>query len=112
VCFSGVFAGTDELKSVMEGDSVTLNSSLTEIQKGDVIFWRFGPSRIATTNGVKNMIYDGPDGRFRDRLKLDDETGSLTIMNITTNHTGVYEVEISGSNSSSTHRFNVTVYGE
>jgi len=116
VCSSGVFAGTDELKSVsvMKGDSVSLNSDLTEIQNGDDIIWRFGPNKnlIARTDGVNYMIFDGPDGRFRNRLKLDDKTGSLTIMNITNNHTGVYEVKIIGSSSSSTHRFNVTVYGE
>ncbi|XP_039538633.1 SLAM family member 5-like [Pimephales promelas] len=113
-CLVGVFAGTDELKSVsvMEGDSVSLNSGLTEIQNGDDIIWRFGPNRslIAITDGVNNMIYDVPNGRFRDRLKLDNKTGSLTIMNITTDHTGVYEVKISGISSSSTYRFTVTVY--
>jgi len=111
-----VFAGTDELKSVsvMKGDSVSLNSGLTEIQNGDEIMWTFGPNRslIARTDGVKNTISDVPDGRFRHRLKLDNKTGSLTIMNITNNHTGVYEVKISNSRSSSTHRFTVTVYGE
>ncbi|KAK7136662.1 hypothetical protein R3I93_016874 [Phoxinus phoxinus] len=110
----GVFAGTDELNSVsvMEGDSVSLNSGLTEIQKGDVIIWTFGNNGplIAKTNGVKNMIPDDLDGRFRDRLELDKKNGSLTIMNITTDHAGVYKVEIS-SRSSSKHRFTVTVYG-
>ncbi|XDV24164.1 hypothetical protein PO909_028413, partial [Leuciscus waleckii] len=112
-CLVGVFA--DELKSVsvMEGDSVTLNSSLTEIQTGEEIMWRFGTNGplIAKTDGVKNTIPDDLDGRFRDRLKLDEKTGSLTIMNITANHTGVYEVKISRSSSSSTYRFTVTVYG-
>ncbi|XDV24051.1 hypothetical protein PO909_028339 [Leuciscus waleckii] len=112
-CLVGVFA--DELKSVsvMEGDSVTLNSSLTEIQKDEDIKWTFGTNRnlIAKTDGVNNMIADNPDVRFRDRLKLDNKTGSLTIMNIRTEDAGVYEVKISRSNSSSsTYRFNVTVY--
>ncbi|XDV24165.1 hypothetical protein PO909_028414 [Leuciscus waleckii] len=96
----------------MEGDSVTLNSSLTEIQTGEEIMWRFGTngSLIAKTDGVKNTIPDDLDGRFRDRLKLDKKTGSLTIMNITTEDAGVYEVKISRSSSPSTYRFNVTVY--
>ncbi|XDV24174.1 hypothetical protein PO909_028423, partial [Leuciscus waleckii] len=114
-CLVGVFAGTDAVKSVsvMEGDSVTLNSSLTEIQRGEEIFWRFGTNRslIAKTDGVKNTIYNVLDWRFRDRLKLDEKTGSLTIMNIRTEDAGVYEVKISGSSSSSTYRFTVTVYG-
>ncbi|XDV24175.1 hypothetical protein PO909_028424 [Leuciscus waleckii] len=111
----GVFADTDAVKSVsvMEGDSVTLNSSLTEIQRDEEIFWRFGTNGplIAKTDGVKNTIPDVLDGRFRDRLKLDNKTGSLTIMNIRTEHAGVYEVEISGSSSETKHRFTVTVYG-
>ncbi|XP_039538733.1 uncharacterized protein LOC120486637 isoform X2 [Pimephales promelas] len=113
-CLVGVFAGTDELKSVsvMEGDSVSLNSGLTEIQRGEKILWALGRNRdlIAETDGVKNTFNDRPDGRFRGRLKLDKKTGSLTIMNITTDHTGVYVLDISGISSSSTYRFTVTVY--
>ncbi|KAK7136675.1 hypothetical protein R3I93_016883 [Phoxinus phoxinus] len=113
-CLVGVFAGTDELKSVsvMEGDSVSLNSGLTEIQKDEQIIWTFNRSLLAINNGVNNTIPDDLDERFRDRLKLDKKTGSLTIMNIRTEHAGVYEVKISRRSSSSTHRFNVTVYGE
>ncbi|XDV22901.1 hypothetical protein PO909_027669 [Leuciscus waleckii] len=117
LCFwrlDGVCADTDEVKSVsvMEGDSVTLNSPLTEIQRDEEIMWRFGTNGplIAKTDGVKNTIPDDLDERFRDRLKLDWKTGSLTIMNIRTEHAGVYEVEISDSRSSTTYRFTVTVY--
>ncbi|XP_059425043.1 uncharacterized protein LOC132159516 isoform X3 [Carassius carassius] len=89
----GVF-GVD-VKSVMEGDSVTLYTDLTEIQKADLITWTFGPgrTRIAQINRMAHRIslYDDVlDGRFRDRLKLDHQTGSLTITNITTQHTGLY----------------------
>ncbi|KAL0160610.1 hypothetical protein M9458_044335, partial [Cirrhinus mrigala] len=37
-----------------------------------------------------------PDGNeiFRDRLKVDYKTGSLTITNITTAHYGLYELTI------------------
>ncbi|XP_050950278.1 CD48 antigen-like [Labeo rohita] len=88
----GVF-GVD-VKSVMEGDSVTLQTDLTEIKRDDLITWTFGTenTRIAQINGLINMVYDGPNGIFRDRLKLDHQTGSLTITNITTEHSGLYSV--------------------
>ncbi|XP_067252753.1 uncharacterized protein [Chanodichthys erythropterus] len=46
------------------------------------------------------------DERFKDRLKLDNQTGSLTIMNTTTTDSGVYEVIIRGSKTT----FSVSVY--
>jgi len=112
VCFPGVFV---ESVSVMEGDSVTLNSDLSEIRESDEILWKSGVenSLIAEINrpARKFSTYYGPDGRFRDRLKLDNQTGSLTIMNITTEHEGHYELEINGAMWSS-KTFSVSVYGK
>ncbi|XP_039538668.1 T-cell surface antigen CD2-like [Pimephales promelas] len=107
---TGVFV---ESVSVMEGDSVTLNSDLSEIRESDEILWKSGVenSLIAEINrpARKFSTYYGPDGRFRDRLKLDNQTGSLTIMNITTEHEGHYELEINGAMWSS-KTFSVSVY--
>ncbi|XP_067271074.1 SLAM family member 5-like [Pseudorasbora parva] len=94
----GVFG---ESVSVMEGDSVTLNTDLTEIQEDDDILWRYGAensliAEISRAAGVFSTYDDVPDGRFRDRLKLDHQTGSLTITNISTEHAGDYELKISG----------------
>ncbi|KAG1935414.1 hypothetical protein F2P79_019256 [Pimephales promelas] len=109
-----VLAVYDEVKSVSvtEGDSVSLNSDLTEIKDDDVILWRFGDENtlIAEIDVLEDRItvYDDvPDGRFRDRLKLDDQTGSLTITHTTTEHTGVYRLEMTRNLSKS---FNLTVY--
>ncbi len=112
----------DKVKSmtVMVGDSVPLRPDPTYIQGYDVIRWRFGQQKslvaeINRTAGIFNT-YDGPDGRFRDRLKLDHQTGSLTITNTRTTDAGLYEAEISSSSSRyTTHHtqsFNVTVKGE
>ncbi|XDV22894.1 hypothetical protein PO909_027664, partial [Leuciscus waleckii] len=70
----------------MEGDSVSLNSGLTEMKDDDVIQWRFGDentviAEINVTAGRITVYDDVLDGRFRDRLKLDNQTGSLTITN-------------------------------
>uniref|UniRef100_A0A8C1V6L3 Ig-like domain-containing protein n=1 Tax=Cyprinus carpio TaxID=7962 RepID=A0A8C1V6L3_CYPCA len=98
--------------SVKEGDSVTLNSSLTEIQTDDKIAWTFGPnmSLIAKISRETQNIHDGPDGRFKDRLKLDHQTGSLTIRNTRTTDSGLYEVTISNSRTEMNYKFTVTVY--
>jgi len=112
VCSSGVFGDS---VSVMEGDSVTLHTD-TQIREDDYIMWTFGAEKalIAKLNKKKQIFstYDDvPDGRFRGRLKLDDQTGSLTITNTTTEHTGVYTLEIRGLKLTS-KTFSVSVYGE
>uniref|UniRef100_A0A8C1C7Q0 Immunoglobulin domain-containing protein n=1 Tax=Cyprinus carpio carpio TaxID=630221 RepID=A0A8C1C7Q0_CYPCA len=111
----GVFGDTDTVKSVSvkEGDSVTLQINVTEIQTDDKIDWKFGTNKILIVKirAKTSKIFDGPDGRFRDRLKLDHQTGSLIITNTRTTDSGLYEVKISSSSSEDTHRFNVTVNG-
>uniref|UniRef100_A0A8C1CSH2 Ig-like domain-containing protein n=1 Tax=Cyprinus carpio carpio TaxID=630221 RepID=A0A8C1CSH2_CYPCA len=95
------------------GNSVTLNSDVTEIHEDNDILWKFGAenSLIAKISRAKRIFtYDGPDGRFRDRLKLDNQTGSLTITNITTQHDGHYELETDGPMWWSTKTFSVSVY--
>ncbi|KAL1252125.1 hypothetical protein QQF64_019921 [Cirrhinus molitorella] len=94
---NGAFGVPEEIKSVlvMEGDSVTLYPDVTEIQKTELILWTFGSesNRIAQINRMANKIslYDDIlDGRFRDKLKVDHQTGSLTITNTTAEHTGLY----------------------
>ncbi|XP_042605451.1 CD48 antigen-like [Cyprinus carpio] len=94
-----VFGEEVKLVSVMEGDSVTLNSGLTEIMDDDQIQWRFQSENtlIAEINKRADSmtVYDDVlDGRFRNRLKLNNQTGSLTITNTTTQHAGVYELLI------------------
>ncbi|XP_057181287.1 uncharacterized protein LOC130548490 isoform X4 [Triplophysa rosa] len=109
----GVFgADADEVKSVMEGDSVTLHTRLTHIQRRDQILWMFGPrdTRIADIHNQKPNTYD-ETGRFRDRLKLDGQTGSLTITNITSTDSGLYKLLIISDRETSGNTFNVNVYG-
>ncbi|XP_039538670.1 carcinoembryonic antigen-related cell adhesion molecule 1-like [Pimephales promelas] len=101
--------------SVMEGDSVTLNTDAETKQQED-IKWYFNDIRIAEISGDLSDICtdvqceDG-DERFRNRLKLDNQTGSLTITNITNTLSGLYELKLISSSSISEKIFNVTVYG-
>ncbi|XP_077081418.1 uncharacterized protein LOC143735219 [Siphateles boraxobius] len=108
---SGV--GSDEV-SVMEGDSVILYTGVTTNQQKD-IKWYFKDIRIAEINGDLNrtctdvQCNEGTE-RFRDKLELDHQTGSLTIGNINTIDSGVYELNIISS-SISGKIFNVSVHG-
>ncbi|XP_056095277.1 uncharacterized protein LOC130073728 [Rhinichthys klamathensis goyatoka] len=109
----GVSNGTDEV-SLMEGDSVTLYTK-TEINQGVRIKWYFNDILIGRISGDQSktctdvQCNNGTDGRFRDRLKLDHHTGSLTIMNITTEHAGDYKLKFSSSSSGKI--FKVAVHG-
>ncbi|KAL0153311.1 hypothetical protein M9458_051390, partial [Cirrhinus mrigala] len=102
--FVTVYENVEE-KSVNEG-SVTLNSD-TEIQRDDQILWMFGDQDtvIAQIKGGTGETHDGADGRFRDRLELDEETGSLTITDIETEHTGLYKLLIISSREISCKKF-------
>ncbi|XP_050951567.1 uncharacterized protein LOC127154202 [Labeo rohita] len=95
----------------MEGDSVTLHTD-TDIQGNDaVIEWMFGAENpdivIAEINRAAN-INNVNNERFRDRVKMDSKTGSLTITNIRTTDSGIYKVEIF-STYSLDRTFSVTV---
>uniref|UniRef100_A0A671PBI0 Ig-like domain-containing protein n=1 Tax=Sinocyclocheilus anshuiensis TaxID=1608454 RepID=A0A671PBI0_9TELE len=107
--FGVFYAETDEVKTVMEGDSVTLNPDLTQIQGIVLLLWRFGDkgSTIAQIDG-NDILYEDYEA-FRGRLQL-DQTGSLTITNVRTNHSGLYKAEISHNTGTSYIKFSVTVY--
>uniref|UniRef100_A0A8C2D1G1 Ig-like domain-containing protein n=1 Tax=Cyprinus carpio TaxID=7962 RepID=A0A8C2D1G1_CYPCA len=116
-CQIGVFgAETNEIQSVsvMEGDSVTLKTNVTELHGDDDITWKYGAEKslivkISNEKQIFSTYDDVPDERFRDRLKVDHQTGSLTITNITTQHAGVYEQQRRGARLSS-KTFSVSVY--
>ncbi|XP_067220358.1 SLAM family member 5-like [Chanodichthys erythropterus] len=87
-------------RRVFEGDTVTLDYDLNEMKDNDVFQWRFGDDENTVIAEIikrddRFTVYDDVlDGRFRDRLKLDKQTGSLTIINITMKHTGLYKLKI------------------
>uniref|UniRef100_A0A8C1S5S9 Immunoglobulin domain-containing protein n=1 Tax=Cyprinus carpio TaxID=7962 RepID=A0A8C1S5S9_CYPCA len=111
VTIFGVVNETDGMKSVsvMEGDSVTLHTD-AEIHTDDLIVWRFGDKGILLAKldvGTNESSLNDADERFKDRLQL-NQTGSLTIKNTRTEHTGLYEVQIRGSESSQRFLLSVT----
>ncbi|XP_067272602.1 uncharacterized protein [Pseudorasbora parva] len=110
-CLSGV--GSNGV-SVMEGDSVTLHTHV-ETNKQEKIKWYFNNLRVAQISGDLSKICtdvqcnEGTE-RFRDRLKLDHQTGSLTITITTTEDSGEYKLQILSSKSVSEKIFSVTVH--
>ncbi|XP_056304464.1 uncharacterized protein LOC130216596 [Danio aesculapii] len=107
---SGVFG---ESVSVIEGDSVTLKTGVAEINEDVEMVWKYGAEKslIAQISGFAGIFctYDVLDGRFRDRLKVDHQTGSLTITNIRFEHAGDYILDISEAKQTF-KTFSVSVY--
>uniref|UniRef100_A0A667XBZ2 Immunoglobulin domain-containing protein n=1 Tax=Myripristis murdjan TaxID=586833 RepID=A0A667XBZ2_9TELE len=71
------------------GQSVTLQTGVTGLQADDDI--------------TCSILSDDSD-----KLRLHQDSGSLTIMNLNMNDTAVYQIQIINGNSS-THTFNITV---
>ncbi|XP_067271102.1 contactin-3 [Pseudorasbora parva] len=95
---------------VKEGDSLTLNTE-TEIQKDDLILWRFEENLIAQIKEGKRETFDDVlDGRFRGRLTLDEKTGSLTITDMRDGESGLYKLQIISSRGNTDRSFSVTVW--
>uniref|UniRef100_A0A671R122 Immunoglobulin domain-containing protein n=1 Tax=Sinocyclocheilus anshuiensis TaxID=1608454 RepID=A0A671R122_9TELE len=90
--------------SVIEGDSVTLYTDIETIQQEEII-WYFNDIPIADITGDQSknctdvQCNNGAE-RFRGRLKLDHQTGSLTITNINTTDSGLYTLQINSSSES------------
>ncbi|KAL0161111.1 hypothetical protein M9458_044836, partial [Cirrhinus mrigala] len=112
---SVIDVGEAEMKivSVMEGAPVTLH--VPEIHGDELIVWRFGDEgKLIAKHDVEAKsptLYDETDERFRDRLKLDHQTGSLIITNSRTTDSGLYKVKISSNKQTLYKRFTVTVSG-
>lgn len=106
----------DTIKSAV-GDRVTLNTDLTELEADAKVLWTHGENHtcIAKINRCtsKMSVYEGNDVRFRDRLQLDPQTGSLSIFNISTAHSDVYTLQISSSSKGTkSKRFAIIADGE
>ncbi|XP_016355099.1 uncharacterized protein LOC107698570 [Sinocyclocheilus anshuiensis] len=112
---TGVYGVHTDSVSVMEGDSVILHTDVETNQQKE-IRWYFYEIRIAQITEDLSFICTDvqckySDERFRDRLKLNHQTGSLTIMNIRTTDYGVYHLEIIRDSGISHDTFSVAVHG-
>ncbi|XP_058615679.1 uncharacterized protein LOC131529795 isoform X2 [Onychostoma macrolepis] len=108
----------DEMKSVFTpvGESVLLQTDITEIQENEQIEWKFANSEllvkaefvvIAKWDKTNDEKYLNNEERFKDRLQLHHNTGSLTITNITPEHYGHYKLQITSERRKISKMFNV-----
>ncbi len=109
---SGV--GTDDVSAyVMEGDSITLHTDVETNQQEEFV-WYFNDTRIAQISGDLSKICKDFQCKeiFRDRLRLDHQTGSLTITDTRTTDSGEYKLVIISSSSTNSKISGVAVHGE
>ncbi len=104
----------DEEKTVMEGDALSLHTG-AQLNKDTETIWLFKSgsltTRIAQMNNGK--VFTHYEKKLADRLQLDQESGSLTIRNISTSDSGVYEVSVTTKlHDISERKFKVDVYGK
>ncbi|XP_050958689.1 SLAM family member 9-like isoform X1 [Labeo rohita] len=108
-----------KIVSVTEGESVTLHTNIPRHEDGLHRFYIYSLQwswfRPEDSQRVRVIWFDvrrshiryDHDEIFRDRLQIDNQTGSLTIKNIRTTDSGLYQMI---NNHLSVESFNVTVY--
>ncbi|XP_036372542.1 hepatocyte cell adhesion molecule-like [Megalops cyprinoides] len=78
-----------------EGETVTFHPNMTELQNDYQILWSFGqvPPFTVIAQLLGREIKINYRERFNDRLQLDRQTGSLSIRNLSTKDSGVYQLQ-------------------
>ncbi|XP_059384443.1 uncharacterized protein LOC132118545 isoform X2 [Carassius carassius] len=98
----------DELQTVMEGDVLTLHTGDTESLREVMWLFKQGDQtvRIAQMYQGYEPFYDK---RLTSRVKMNPKTGALSIWNISSSDSGLYQVSLH-SGSVSEKSFRVDVY--
>ncbi|XP_067228378.1 CD48 antigen-like [Chanodichthys erythropterus] len=101
----------DDVKTVMEGDVLTLHTG-AQLKRDSETTWLFKSGRLTTRIAQINNgeLFTSFEDRFAGRLHLDQENGSLTIQNISTRDSGLYEVSFTITLHISEKKFKVNVY--
>uniref|UniRef100_A0A8C2EMQ1 Immunoglobulin domain-containing protein n=1 Tax=Cyprinus carpio TaxID=7962 RepID=A0A8C2EMQ1_CYPCA len=109
----GVFGADEVSVSLMVGDSVTLRTDETEIQGAEKLQWRIqGENKfiaIIDRETSETSVPGNEEERFSGRLGVNSTTGSLTITNLRTTDSRVYELQIKTGRETKSKIFNITV---
>lgn len=108
--FYAVTAGVKTI-SVKEGEIIILHTGVTEIDGFDLILWKIEDVIVGEIN-KKTKIHFVDEERFKGRLQLHPQTGSLIISNSRTTESGVYQLHMSSSSHCLQRNISVTVSGE
>ncbi|XP_056615885.1 uncharacterized protein LOC130430754 [Triplophysa dalaica] len=97
--------------TIKAGESIKLDTGVKDIQTCDLIQWKFGEAGESTNPFIPIGRIDKNNQELlqKDRLKLNKQTGSITVENSRTTDAGVYKLEINSSKDSITKSFFVTV---
>lgn len=119
LCFSLLCSAViheDQISAVELEGFITLRTGVTEIQYEDKILWTFGDEETLIAQIIKGAapsFCDFEDGMFRDRLKINPQTGDLTLTNITARCTGLYQVQIHSRRRETEYiGYKVAIFGE
>ncbi|XP_070684298.1 CD48 antigen-like [Pempheris klunzingeri] len=100
-----------ETVKAREGATVTLNTKETRGHNKIQIVWMFGPENpnMRIANVKQQEVRTDYDELFRGRLRLDSQTGALTITPLRVSDSGLY-MRTSIGTSVSSQTFNVIVF--
>ncbi len=100
----------EELKTVMEGDVLTLQTRDTESLSKVTWLFEGGDQTVRITQMYQGFAPFYVE-RLTGRVKMNPKTGALTIWNISSSDSGLYQVSLH-SGSVSEKRFRVDVYSK
>ncbi|XP_026119998.1 uncharacterized protein LOC113099127 [Carassius auratus] len=109
----GVFGAGEVSVSLMVGDNVTLLTDDSETQGAEKLMWRIQGENtfiaIIDRETSETTVPGNDEERFGGRLGVNSTTGSLTITNLKTTDSRVYELQIKTGRETKSKIFNVDV---
>ncbi|KAI1887830.1 hypothetical protein AGOR_G00194480 [Albula goreensis] len=100
------------VETAREGQAITLHPHFAELQASSYVIWSFyhtGSFKVIAESFSGEITTDFIQ-RFRDRLQVDGQTGSLSISKLGLSDSGVYLLQTEINGDTTLLRFQLTVY--